>query len=266
MALLTALGATPQGLFAPYRLAGRLPDPPRDYPEVGEVLAAAEPRMEEVLEAIDGLAGALAGFDGPPPAPRWNQNWFARTDGAAAYALTRTQPPRRIVEVGSGHSTRFLARALADAGARAEHVCIDPAPRAALGGLPVSWREEMLDEAHLPLFDALEAGDIAFFDSSHVMGPGTDVDLIVNRVLPRLRPGVRVHVHDIFLPWPYPRDWGWRGYGEQNALAPWLLSGAFRPIFSSVWAVARMDAARRPGLADLPWTGAPETSLWLTRE
>ncbi len=265
MGLRTVLGLGAQGFFIPYRYAASVPERVGPCAAVEDAFRAAEPVFAAMLDAIDRRAGALAALDGPPPEPRWAQDWFARLDGACAYALIADAPPRRIVEVGSGHSTRFIARALRDAGATAAHVCIDPAPRAALTSLPVEWREGVLDETHMPLFDALEAGDAAVFDSSHILMPGTDVDIILNRILPRLKPGVRVHVHDVFLPDPYPRDWAWRGYNEQNGLAPWLLSGAFRPLFSSRYALTRMNAADRPGLRGLPWTGAPESSLWMER-
>ena len=75
----------------------------------------------------------------PPPAPRWNQDWFPRLDAAAAYAIVRTLEPRRIVEVGSGHSTRFLARAVADGGLDTRITAIDPQPRATIEKLPVEW-------------------------------------------------------------------------------------------------------------------------------
>lgn len=265
MGLETVLGLRPQGFFIPYRYAGTVQAPERPYAEIEEMLRAAEPAFAAVLDEIDARAATLAALDGAPPEPRWAQDWFARTDAAAAYALVASAPPRRVVEVGSGHSTRFVARALRDSGAEAAHVCIDPAPRAALSGLAVEWRRGVLAEEHLPLFDALEAGDVAFFDSSHILMPGTDVDLILNRILPRLKPGVRVHVHDVFLPDPYPEDWAWRGYNEQNALAGLLLGGGFRAVFSSRYAATRMGAAERPGLRGLPWTGAPESSLWLMR-
>ncbi|MDF2232865.1 class I SAM-dependent methyltransferase [Albimonas sp. CAU 1670] len=264
MGLETVTGLRRQGFFVPYRYAGSV-RAPEGYPAMERLLAAETPALEEMLDAIDGLAEALAALGGPAPQPRWEQDWFPRLDGAAAYALARGAPPARIVEVGSGHSTRFLARALADAGARAEQVCIDPAPRAALLDLPVTWRRELLSPAHMPLFEALEAGDMAVFDSSHLLMPGTDVDLILSEILPRLEPGVRVHVHDVFLPDGYPADWEWRGYSEQNGLAPWLLSGAYRPIHASRYALTRLGAAERPGIRDLPWTGAPESSLWMVR-
>lgn len=265
LGLATLLGPRPQGIFIPYRHADALPEPAPGTPELEPIFAAAEPGFSNTLDRIDAHAAALAALDGPAPAPRWTQTWFPRADGAAAYVLARDHPPRRIVEVGSGHSTRFLARALADAGATADHVCIDPAPRAPIRALPLRCIEALLGPEHLPLFDALEPGDMAVFDSSHILHPGTDVEMILNRILPRLAPGVRVHVHDVFLPDPYPADWAWRGYSEQLGLAPWLLARALVPIWSSAWAIRRMGAAARPGLAALPWSGAPESSLWTLR-
>ncbi len=90
--------------------------------------------------------------------------------------------------------------------------------------------------------------------------------MILNRILPVLKPGVLVHIHDVLLPDPYPPHWAWRGYTEQNALAGWLLGGACAPIFASHYALTRMGAAGRPGVARLPLPeGALETSLWLKR-
>ena len=264
MGLATLLGR-PLGFFTPYRYAGVVA-PPGPYPAIEAAFRAAESSFIEVLDEIDGHGERLAGLKGPPPEPRWGQSWFPRLDGAAAYALVRRHPPGRIVEVGSGHSTRILARAARDAGQGTRITCIDPAPRAALRGLEVGWRERVLGEADLPLFAALEPGDMAFFDSSHILWPGTDVDLMLNRILPLLAPGVLVHIHDILLPDPYPAAWEWRGYTEQNGLAGWILGGAFSPVFSSHYALTRMAAAKRPGIAGLPLPeGAFETSLWLRR-
>jgi hypothetical protein len=265
MGLATVLGGQQQGFFTPYRYAAQV-TPPGAYPAIEAACGGAEPAFAEVLDRIDAHGDRLAGFDGPPPEPRWGQSWFPRLDGAAAYALVRLNRPRRIVEVGSGHSTRMLARAAADAAAGTRVTCIDPAPRAALKGLDIEWRERVLGEADLPLFEALEPGDIAFFDSSHILWPGTDVDMMLNRILPVLAPGVLVHIHDILLPDPYPPEWAWRGYTEQNGLAGWILGGGYAPVFSSHYALTRMAAAERRGIAGLPLPeGAFETSLWLRR-
>ncbi|MEM7505328.1 MAG: class I SAM-dependent methyltransferase, partial [Pseudomonadota bacterium] len=125
MGLQTLLGR-PQGFFSPYRYAGSVR--PTRYPELEQAFRAAEPAMQGVLDAIAAHMDRLAALDGPPPVPRWGQHWFPRLDGAACYAIVREGAPKRIVEVGSGHSTRMLALAAADAGG-AEIICIDPAPR-----------------------------------------------------------------------------------------------------------------------------------------
>ena len=264
MGLATLLGR-PRGFFTPYRYAGAV-QRPGPYPAIEAAFRAAEPSFAGVLDEIDAHGERLAGFDGPPPEPRWGQGWFPRLDGAAAYALVRRHAPGRIVEVGSGHSTRMLVRAAADAGAGTRITCIDPAPRAALRGLEIAWRERVLGVADLALFEALEPGDMAFFDSSHILWPGTDVDMMLNRILPLLAPGVLVHIHDILLPDPYPREWDWRGYTGQNGLGGWILGGGCEAVFSSHYALTRMDAAKRPGIAGLALPeGAFETSLWLRR-
>ena len=266
MGLQTVLGLRPQGFFVPYRYAESVP-PPAGYPELEAVFAAAG--IDGMLGRIEAAAARLAGVDGPPPEARWGQSWFPRLDAAAAYATVLAARPARIVEVGSGHSTRFLARAARDlppGGTPVRITCIDPAPRAALDGLAVDWRREVLGPRHLALFAELEEGDIAFFDSSHLLWPGTDVDVILNRIMPALRPGVRVHVHDVFLPDPYPPDWAWRGYTEQLGLAGYLTSPAWSILWASHYAVTRLGAAERPAIAALPLpAGARESSLWLVR-
>jgi hypothetical protein len=130
----------------------------------------------------------------------------------------------------------------------------------------VEWRARVLGPDDVGLFEALKEGDIAFFDSSHLLWPGSDVDTIVNRILPVLRRGVLVHIHDVTLPDPYPAAWAWRGYTEQHALAGWILGGAYESVFASHYAVTRMGADARPAVSALPLPdGALETSLWLRR-
>jgi hypothetical protein len=115
-------------------------------------------------------------------------------------------------------------------------------------------------------FARLAAGDILFIDSSHILMPGTDVDFLLNEVLPTLPAGVLLHLHDIFLPDDYPASWGWRGYNEQAAIAA-LLDGRWEPLFASRYVVTRLSSLIRDGvIPQLPLLpGAFETSLWLTR-
>jgi predicted O-methyltransferase YrrM len=232
------------------------------------LFAAREPEFIAHLERIESLAEALERI-GPerPPAPRWTQDWFPRLDAAAAYAMVRRERPQRIVEVGSGHSTRFLARAVSDARLATRISAIDPEPRARLDGLAIELRRVPVQEAGAQPFVALAAGDLLFIDSSHVLRPGSDVEFLLERVLPALPPGVLAHFHDIFLPDDYPADWRWRGYNEQAAVADLIAAGAWIPEFASAWLAAHRPARLSHGLlARLPLVpGARESSLWLRK-
>lgn len=267
MGLATVLGARPQGWFIPYRYAAGAVPPPC-YPELEATFAAAEPAFAETLDAMDGYSEALLriGTDAPPQ-PRWTQSWFPRLDAAAAYAVVRTRAPARIVEVGSGHSTRFMARAVRDGGLATRIVAVDPAPRATIAALGVEHVAATVQTAPRAPFEALAPGDVLFVDSSHVLMPGSDVDHLLNRVWPVLPAGVLVHVHDILLPDAYPAAWTWRGYNEQNAVAPLVSSGAARLLFASRYVATRMaGAVARTVVARLPLPeGAFETSLWLEK-
>jgi hypothetical protein len=175
--------------------------------------------------------------------------------------------PRRIVEVGSGHSTRFLARAIADQDLSTELTCIDPAPRRPLEGLGVSWQRTIVQKAPESCFTALASGDVLFVDSSHVLMPGSDVDWIVNRILPAMDPGLLVHFHDVFLPDAYPASWAWRGYNEQSAIAALIQGEGYEVEFASRFVASRWpERLRRGVLAELPLAeGAFESSLWLRK-
>ena len=265
LGLATLLGIKRRGFFIPYRYADQLPEAGRlpPYPAVSAQLEADQAGTVEVLDWIDGYAADLAAIGkAPPPAPRWGQDWFPRLDAAAAYTLVRRLKPSRIVEVGSGHSSRFLARAIADEGLATRHRAIDPAPRAVLEGLALELIRTTLQEAGLAPFEALEPGDFLVVDSSHILMPGSDVDALLGRILPLLPAGIVIHFHDVFLPHDYPADWAWRGYNEQNALVPLLLS--HEVVFASRFALDSLGAAERPAIRDLPLLpGVHESSLWL---
>jgi hypothetical protein len=255
-----------KGFFIPYRYAAsaRLPD--GGYPALAPLFDARRSAFTRVLADVDSLGDALRGIGAaPPPAPRWDQGWFAPLDAAVAYTLVRTRKPQRIVEVGSGHSTRFFARAVRDGGFATQITAIDPAPRASLDGLPMTIIRATVQIAGLAPFAALAAGDFLSIDSSHVLMPGTDVDLLINRIWPMLPPGVVVHVHDIFLPDDYPRAWTWRGYNEQLAVAPLLHGNEI--VFASRYVSTRMaDDYRRSIVATLPAVpNALPASLWLVK-
>ena len=240
---------------------------PGGYPALEPRFAARTEAFLDLLAEIEGRVPDLLTMRGPAPAPRLGQDWFPTLDAAAAYAIVRRTGPRRIVEVGSGHSTRFLARAIIDGGRATRLTCIDPAPRASLEGLAVEWLPLLVQDAPQICFTSLQAGDVLFIDSSHVLMPGSDVDRLLNQVLPVLAPGTIVHVHDIFLPDPYPKSWAWRGYNEQSAIAAMLQGEAYELLFASHYVVSRhADRLAGAALAALPHlASAFESSLWLQK-
>jgi len=263
---MSAAAGRAKGFVIPYRYADSV-EPPASYPALEPVFKAAEPEFRALLAAAASYLPQLAAFGREsPPAPRFEQDWFPRLDAAVAYALVRKLRPARIIEIGSGHSTRFMARAAADEGAGTRITAIDPAPRAALNSLAIEFVRATLQQAGVARFDALAAGDVVFIDSSHILMPGTDVDLLLNTVLPQLPAGVLVHVHDIFLPDAYPASWQWRGYNEQNAVAT-LIAGGYRLRWSSRYVATRMATeVEASGLARLALPpGAYESSLWLVK-
>jgi hypothetical protein len=265
----TIVGLRRFGFFIPYRYARAIPPAAgrAGYPAVEHRFRTAEDRFRDLLRAAGGYSEDLRAFGSePPPCPRWNQDWFTGLDAIAAYVLVRERAPSRLVEVGSGHSTRVFVRAARDAGARLDITCIDPAPRAVLGGLDVRWIRSTIQDTDDAVIRALEAGDMLSVDASHILMPGTDVDVVLNRILPMLPTGVLVHIHDVFLPDDYPADWDWRGYNEQLGVVPLLLGGRWRIVWASHYVRTRMSAAARIATAGRPIPEtAFESSLWIEK-
>ena len=265
LGLPTVTGLSPGGFFIPYRYAAGTRA--QDYSALRPLFEAASPAFSDTLAAIEEVAPDLLRIAGEGGPARFDQDWFPRLDAAAAYAIVRLHKPVRIVEIGSGHSTRFLARAVADGGLDTTIICIDPVPRAAIAGLGVRHIPALLRDAGEIVFADLAPGDMLLVDSSHVAMPGTDVDQLFGDLLPRLAAGVILHIHDIFLPDAYPRAWAWRGYGEQLPVACLLQGGGYEILHASRWlATRRRDWLTRAGLDALPLPGgAFETSLWLVK-
>jgi hypothetical protein len=171
---------------------------------------------------------------------------FTGLDACAYYALIRHLRPKRITEIGSGYSTQIASRALARnevEGSPFEIICIEPYPEARLTKSNAHYRliQKPVQEVPLATFEELSVNDILMIDSSHVAKTGSDVCYEFLEILPRLKPGVWVHVHDIFFPQDYPPEWvidERRAYNEQYFLEA-LLSGnkAFNPKLANHWLV-----------------------------
>ena len=188
--------------------------------------------------------------------------------------MVRSFQPRRVVEIGCGMSTLIIAAALgrnAENGPSSEYVVIDPYPpsnvQAGVRGVSRLIAEEV-QNVPLERFTDLQAGDILFVDSSHVVRIGSDVLYEYLEILPRLAPGVVVHAHDIFLPGQYPREWVLdrrRFWSEQYLLQSFL---AFNHDFEVLWAAGLMDV-RHPEVLEAAFpsyhANARPGSFWFRR-
>jgi predicted O-methyltransferase YrrM len=197
---------------------------------------------------------------------------FSWLDARALFVLLRLWKPRRLIEIGSGYSTLLSAdvnrRFLDDS---MQLTCIEPYPREFLArGIPGVTRliEKKVQDVELELFFELEAGDVLFIDSSHVAKTGSDVNRIYFDIIPRLRPGVHVHVHDIFLPDDYPREWVItenRSWNEQYLLRALLMySTRFRVEFASSYAYRKHPERVRRALASNTGAAFGGGSFWFS--
>lgn len=157
---------------------------------------------------------------------------YPEVDAFCLFAQLREHRPRRYLEVGSGLSTYYAHLSLGEAPTRI--TCIEPAPYAALQALEgIELLPSEVQDVPLEQFLSLEPGDVLFIDSSHMVRIDGDVPFLCLEVLPRLRPGVVIHIHDMPFPYnvPYPPDY-WT-----------LLSRADAPHWPMFWNEAMLVQA-----------------------
>lgn len=133
-------------------------------------------------------------------------------DAEVHYSLIRLKKPKRIVEIGSGNSTLMAGLAVKanqrdDPDYVCERICVEPYEMAWLESTGVTVIRQRVETIDLSVFQALEADDMLFIDSSHVIRPWGDVLREFQEIVPSLNPGVLVHVHDVFTPRDYPEAW-----------------------------------------------------------
>lgn len=164
---------------------------------------------------------------------------FQAGDAEYLYCMIRSFRPRRLIEIGSGHSTLMARNAIARNGAddpqyRCRHVCIEPYEQPWLERLGIEIVRTPVEKLDPSLFSELQENDILFIDSSHMIRPQGDVLFEYLEVLPALAKGVLVHVHDVFTPRDYPNEWvidKIRFWNEQYLLEAFLsCNGDFEVI------------------------------------
>jgi hypothetical protein len=139
-------------------------------------------------------------------------NSFESGDAEFLYSFVRYQKPNKIIEIGSGHSSKLVAKALEinaiESGQLSEHILVEPYPK--------GWLEQLagarlicskIEDVDFDWSSELKRGDFLFIDSSHMIRPGGDVLTEYLEILPKLASGVVVHIHDIFSPRDYLPRW-----------------------------------------------------------
>lgn len=184
-------------------------------------------------------------------------NQFEYFDATILSGMIGHFNPRQIVEIGSGYSSAAMFdTAERMEGARLQRfVTIDPDLSRIKALRPPAMAELIGAEVQTvpdTLFAALEAGDLLFIDSSHVLKTGSDVHFEYLHILPALKPGVIVHIHDIFYPLDYPRGWALgenRSWNEVYLVDMMLTYGQQFEIlfFNDAFLKKAADQVRRPG-------------------
>ena len=181
---------------------------------------------------------------------------FSWLDSRALFVLMQAFKPRRIIEVGSGFSSLLMA----DVNTRFLHskthiTCIEPYPRSFLTDELDGLNEVIVapvQDVPVDRFQTLSSGDVLFIDSSHVSKTGSDLNYMLFQVIPRLKRGVYIHLHDIFLPAEYPKSWVLednRSWNEQYLLHALLtLNKSFKVIFGCNYAEMKFPELLRKAL------------------
>jgi hypothetical protein len=252
--------------------------PPGTFERRSELPGIAWDLDRQLAFVRDELGPAMRAFD-PPASPDGNRFQYTpnlsytMADAKALYAMVRSARPSRIVELGSGHSTLVTAQAVRENAADGHPASLevfDPFPSVVSDELPGLTRLERIGAQQVPLstFESLRSGDVLFVDTTHTVKVGSDVNFVVLEVLPRLAEGVIVHLHDIFLPYEYPKQW-LEDYGlywtEQYLVQAFLAHNSAFEVLASMHALQRdrrdaMAELLTPAVAD--WPGG---AFWMRR-
>jgi hypothetical protein len=225
-----------------------------------------------LLSKISAYVHELAGVPmGPPAEPGefvWDNPSFPRGDASAYHGIIRHLQPRRVVEIGAGWSSLVLRRALTANVRGCDVTLIDPQPLDhVLGELQPGWTRlhapvQLVD---LTLFEGMSADDVVFYDGTHCVRTASDVNWVFFEVLPRLAPGVWIHIHDMGWPYDYPPKWvldEGLSWNEQYFVQAFLVGNqlySVRLAVSLLWTLRRSEVE-----ALIPWR-MPGGSLWIEK-
>lgn len=124
---------------------------------------------------------------------------FGEIEAQALEGFIKYYRPDKIIEIGSGVSTYIMI----NSGAK-NITCIEPHPsKFILQNKKIKLIKEKLQNCNFKVFNQLKKGDLIFIDSSHALKLGGELTEIYLEIIPRLKPGVFIHIHDIAFPYQY---------------------------------------------------------------
>ncbi|MFA6786968.1 MAG: class I SAM-dependent methyltransferase [Bacteroidales bacterium] len=156
--------------------------------------------------------------------PVWNNGFLPGLDMVGIYTMITEYRPKKYIEIGSGNSTKVVYKAKTEQNLDIDIISIDPMPRANIDMLADKVIRKPFESIDFSVLDELNENDVLFIDNSHRILPNSDSMVFFLEVLPRLKKGVIVHLHDIYLPYDYPQFMCDRFYSEQYGLAMYLLA------------------------------------------
>lgn len=202
----------------------------------------------------------------------FDNDYYTHNDGITLYSMIHHLNPKKIIEIGSGFSSAIMLDTNEHCLKGSVRLCfIDPYPERLKGlmneqdQLNAELIAQDVQAVPMKIYRELEAGDILFIDSSHVVKTGSDLHHILFNILPILKPGVFIHFHDIFFPFEYPKAWvmAGRNWNENYVLLAFLMyNEKFRiRLFSDYLYKKHSDIYR-----DLPLAyNVQGTSLWIEK-
>jgi predicted O-methyltransferase YrrM len=202
------------------------------HPELAAILAESRALQEQWLQRCLEKASECQHWpeneDSKDATLPWKQNMFlTMLDMVALYGVIAEAKPSLYLEIGSGISTRVAWQARRGSSHEMKIFSIDPNPRVEVEQLcDRVFRKRLEEIPPAELAEMSGAGTAVFFDGSHRCFPKSDVTVFFLEILPRLKPGTLVHIHDIYLPFDYPEPLMNRYWSEQYILAAFLLGGA----------------------------------------
>jgi hypothetical protein len=220
-----------QNLFLEYKVDFQprygFGNPP--HPGLYEIINAGRTQYAELLRSMLEYRESILRIqdiktEKDPFRPVWNNGFLPGLDMIGIYGMLAHFKPGKYVEIGSGNSTKVAFQAIRDQQLSTEIVSIDPQPRAEIDQLASRVIRKPFEYCDLDLAAELGEGDVLFVDNSHRILPNSDAMVFFMELLPRLKKGVIVHLHDIFLPYDYPQFMCDRFYSEQYGLAFYLLA------------------------------------------